>query len=53
VIILRDLEQLSMLETAQRLNATVPAVKSRLLRGRHLLAQALRRSVGQEFAFAA
>jgi len=53
VVILRDLEQLSVQETAQRLNSTVPAVKTRLFRGRHLLVRALRRSGAEEFLGAA
>lgn len=42
VVVLRDLEQLSSRETAQRLESTVPAVKSRLFRARFMLFQALK-----------
>jgi len=44
VVMLRDLEQLSVQETAQRLHATIPAVKTRLFRGRLMLLAAYRRS---------
>lgn len=44
VLILHDLEQLSPKETARRVNATVPAVKSRLFRGRRMLSAAIRMS---------
>jgi len=37
VVMLRELEELSMLEIAERLRCTVPAVKSRLFRGRSML----------------
>jgi RNA polymerase sigma-70 factor, ECF subfamily len=43
-LILRDLEQLSTEETAQSLQSTVPAVKSRLFRARLMLAAALQGS---------
>lgn len=52
-VILCDLEQLSVRETAQRLQSSIPAVKSRLFRGRHLLVEALRRSRSGEFLAAA
>jgi len=42
VLVLRDLEQLSSIETAQCLKATVSAVKSRLFRARNLLSKSLR-----------
>jgi len=42
IVILRDLEELSTNATAERLKSTVPAVKTRLLRGRLRLAAALR-----------
>ena len=42
VLVLRDLEQLSSLETARCLESTVPAVKSRLFRARNMLSKALR-----------
>jgi len=42
VLVLRDLEELSLLETARRLESTVPAVKSRLFRARFMLSKALR-----------
>jgi RNA polymerase sigma-70 factor, ECF subfamily len=41
VLILRDLEQLSIRETAQRLHSSIPAVKTRLFRGRLMLLAAL------------
>ncbi|MCU1235762.1 MAG: polymerase, sigma-24 subunit, subfamily [Candidatus Solibacter sp.] len=44
VLILRDLEELSVRETAQRLQSTIPAVKTRLFRARRMLLVALRRS---------
>jgi RNA polymerase sigma-70 factor (ECF subfamily) len=37
VVMLRELEELSMLEIAERLRCSVPAVKSRLFRGRSML----------------
>ena len=43
VLILHEFEQLSMRETARSLQASVPAVKSRLYRARILLSAALRR----------
>jgi RNA polymerase sigma-70 factor, ECF subfamily len=53
VLILHDLEQFSLKETARRLNATVPAVKSRLFRGRLMLSSAIRRSNRQPLVKAA
>jgi RNA polymerase sigma factor (sigma-70 family) len=44
VLILRDLEQLSERETAESLQSTISAVKTRLFRARLLLSAALRRS---------
>jgi RNA polymerase sigma-70 factor (ECF subfamily) len=44
VLTLRDIEQLSIRETAQRLQSSVPVVKTRLLRARRLLLAALKRS---------
>jgi RNA polymerase sigma-70 factor, ECF subfamily len=44
VVTLCDLEQLSVRETAQRLQASVPTVKTQLFRARRLLLTALRRS---------
>jgi RNA polymerase sigma-70 factor (ECF subfamily) len=44
VLTLRDLEQLSIRETAQRLQTSVPTVKTQLSRARRLLLTALRRS---------
>ena len=44
VLILRDLEQLSMRQTAQCLQSSIPTVKSRLFRARIKLSAALRRS---------
>jgi RNA polymerase sigma-70 factor (ECF subfamily) len=43
VLVLREFEQLSMRETAQSLQASVPAVKSRLFRARALLTASLSR----------
>jgi RNA polymerase sigma-70 factor, ECF subfamily len=43
MVILRDLEQLSVSETSERLQLTVAAVKSRLYRARLMLSTALRR----------
>jgi RNA polymerase sigma-70 factor (ECF subfamily) len=43
VFVLRDIEELSSEETAQILNLTVPAVKSRLLRARLKLREKLTR----------
>ena len=37
VVMLRELEELSLLEIAERLRCSVPAVKSRLFRGRSML----------------
>jgi len=53
VVILHDLEQLSLKETARRVSATVSAVKSRLFRGRLMLAKAIRTSAGQRLVKAA
>jgi RNA polymerase sigma-70 factor (ECF subfamily) len=44
VLILRDLDQLSVRETAQWLQSSIPAVKTRLFRARHMLLAALRGS---------
>jgi RNA polymerase sigma-70 factor (ECF subfamily) len=44
VLILCDLEQRSIRETAQWLQSSIPAVKTRLFRARHMLLAALRRS---------
>jgi RNA polymerase sigma-70 factor (ECF subfamily) len=44
VLILREIKQLSERETAQWLQSSIPAVKSRLFRGRLMLATALQRS---------
>jgi RNA polymerase sigma-70 factor (ECF subfamily) len=44
VLILRDLEQLSARETAQRLQSSIPAVKTRLFRARLMLSAAIGRS---------
>jgi RNA polymerase sigma-70 factor (ECF subfamily) len=41
VLLLRDLEQLTMRETAERMKASIPLVKSRLFRARHMLGVAL------------
>jgi RNA polymerase sigma-70 factor, ECF subfamily len=44
VLILRDLQQLSVRETANSLQSSIPAVKTRLFRARHMLLAALQRS---------
>jgi RNA polymerase sigma factor (sigma-70 family) len=44
VLVLREFDQLSMRETAESVQASVPAVKSRLFRARVLLTASLRRS---------
>jgi len=43
VLILRDLEELTAGQTAQMLESTVPAVKTRLFRARRMLSAALQR----------
>jgi DNA-directed RNA polymerase specialized sigma24 family protein len=43
-LILRDLEELSVRETAQRLQSSIPAVKTRLFRARRMLLVVLQRS---------
>jgi RNA polymerase sigma-70 factor (ECF subfamily) len=45
VLILRDLEQLSVHQTARHLQSNIPTVKSRLFRARQKLLAALQRSV--------
>jgi RNA polymerase sigma-70 factor, ECF subfamily len=50
VLILRDLEQLSIRETAQRLQSSVPAVKTRLFRARLMLLAVLQQSKIQHWA---
>jgi RNA polymerase sigma-70 factor, ECF subfamily len=50
VLILRDLQELSVRETAQRLHSTIPAVKSQLFRGRGMLLAAIQQSTAQGFA---
>jgi len=47
VVMLRDIEELSEAATAERLKSSLPAVKTRLHRGRLRLATALRRSRAQ------
>jgi RNA polymerase sigma-70 factor (ECF subfamily) len=42
VLILRDIEELSAGETAESLQSTIPAVKTRLFRARHMLSEALK-----------
>ena len=44
VVILREVEELSTLEIAERLRCSVPAVKSRLFRGRLMLVAGVRKS---------
>jgi RNA polymerase sigma-70 factor, ECF subfamily len=41
ILILCDLEELSAREAAQRLKSTIPSVKTRLFRARHMLSKAL------------
>jgi RNA polymerase sigma-70 factor (ECF subfamily) len=53
VLILHEFEELSLLETAQRLQSTVPAVKTRLFRARRMLLVALKRSNNPRLASAA
>jgi RNA polymerase sigma-70 factor (ECF subfamily) len=53
VLILRDLEELTAGETAQRLQSSIPAVKTRLFRARRMLLVALQRSNNRGFASAA
>jgi len=53
VVMLRDIEEVSEAATAQRLKSTLPAVKTRLHRGRLKLAAALRGSPGQGLPHAA
>jgi len=49
VLVLREFQQLSLREAAQSLQASIPAVKSRLFRARSLLSASLLRSTGGEF----
>jgi RNA polymerase sigma-70 factor (ECF subfamily) len=42
VLILRDFEEFSAGETAESLQSTIPAVKTRLFRARHMLSEALK-----------
>jgi len=53
VMFLQGIEELTVKETARQLEATVPAVKTRLLRGRRMLQRALRRSAGKNLLKAA
>jgi RNA polymerase sigma-70 factor (ECF subfamily) len=53
VLILHEFEELSLLETAQLLQSTVPAVKTRLFRARRMLLVALKRSNNPWLASAA
>lgn len=46
VLVLRDLEQFTIRETAKRMNAGIPLVKSRLSRARHMLTAALSERAG-------
>jgi RNA polymerase sigma-70 factor (ECF subfamily) len=50
VLTLCDLQDLSTRETAQRLNSTIPAVKTRLFRGRGMLLAAIQRSRNSDLA---
>jgi RNA polymerase sigma-70 factor (ECF subfamily) len=47
VMVLRDIEELPMVDVAERLGITVPAAKSRLLRARIELRSRLRRHCGR------
>jgi len=53
VVMLRDIEEVSAAATARRLKSTLPAVKTRLHRGRLKLAAALRRSRARALTHAA
>jgi RNA polymerase sigma-70 factor (ECF subfamily) len=53
VLVLREFEELSLQETAERLQASIPAVKTRLFRARRMLLVALKRSSGTPLAKAA
>ena len=53
VLILRDLRELTERETADSLELSIAAVKTRLRRARHMLLKALRRSTNQKLARAA
>jgi RNA polymerase sigma-70 factor (ECF subfamily) len=44
VVILRELDELSLREIAERLGCTIPAVKSRLFRGRSMLLAGVQKS---------
>jgi len=46
VLVLCDLEQLTTRETAKRMNASIPLVKIRLFRARHILTAALNEQAG-------
>ena len=50
VVMLRDLQQFSAEETAEILKIGIPAMKSRLLRGRLMLREALAPSMGKRTA---
>lgn len=49
VLLLRDVEELPMRNVAERLNITVPAAKSRLLRARHELKARILRQSGNKW----
>jgi RNA polymerase sigma-70 factor, ECF subfamily len=53
VLILRDLQQLTGRETAERLQSSMPAVKTRLFRARAILLRGLERSKSRRLASAA
>lgn len=53
VLILRDLRELTERETADSLELSIAAVKTRLRRARHMLLKALSRSTSQKLARAA
>jgi RNA polymerase sigma-70 factor, ECF subfamily len=53
VVVLRDLQELNVRETAQWLKLSIPAVKTRLFRARLMLSAALQRSRNREVERAA
>ena len=48
VVMLRELEELSLHEIAERLRCTIPAVKSRLFRGRSMLLAGVQKITGRD-----
>jgi RNA polymerase sigma-70 factor (ECF subfamily) len=51
VVMLRELDELSILEIAERLRCTVPTVKTRLFRGRSMLLAGVQKSKGMRERF--